>query len=373
MVSSAIPPDNPERAAARERGLRELHRAELLGEITRLRPTIAVTGTHGKTTTSSMLVHALRAVGMDPGYLVGGAVRSTGVERGLGRGGVARRRGRRVRPVAARAGARHRRADERRARPPHDLRLPARGRRDVPRVSRARRTGRGRVGPAGAAGSRARGCAARALRRRAGADARRLALRARRRRGRAHRAGRAQRGQRRRGADRGAARRRRPRGRGGGAARLPGRRPALRAARDDGRGRARGRRLRPPPDRGGGHAGRRPDARAAPGRGGLPAAPLLPHRAPGARVRRARWRPPTRWSCSTSTRRASGPRTSPASPACSWPRPPPTRPAAGPVAWLPGFEHALPYLRGRLGEGDLVLTLGAGDVDALGHALVAGV
>src|SRR6478735_5786119 len=70
VYSSAIAPDNPERTT----GAPELHRADLLGELTRLKPTIAVSGTHGKTTTTSMIVHALE----HPSYLVGGDVRSTG-------------------------------------------------------------------------------------------------------------------------------------------------------------------------------------------------------------------------------------------------------------------------------------------------------
>jgi UDP-N-acetylmuramate--alanine ligase len=82
VYSSAIGPENPERAVAK----RELHRADLLGELTRLKPTIAVSGTHGKTTTSSMLVHAMRGAGMDPSYLVGGEVRSTGANAGWGTG-----------------------------------------------------------------------------------------------------------------------------------------------------------------------------------------------------------------------------------------------------------------------------------------------
>jgi len=86
VVSSAVPPDNPERAIARERGQRELHRADLLAELTALKPTVAVTGTHGKTTTTSMLVHALIACGADPSYLVGGDVRSTGTNAAWGAG-----------------------------------------------------------------------------------------------------------------------------------------------------------------------------------------------------------------------------------------------------------------------------------------------
>jgi UDP-N-acetylmuramate--alanine ligase len=72
IYSSAVPDDNVERRAARERGLAERSRAELLSELTGLRRTVAVAGTHGKTTTASMLVHALRAAGLAPGWMVGG-------------------------------------------------------------------------------------------------------------------------------------------------------------------------------------------------------------------------------------------------------------------------------------------------------------
>jgi UDP-N-acetylmuramate--alanine ligase len=76
VYSSAVPATNPERVAARERGLRERPRAQLLAELTALKRTIAVAGTHGKTTTSSMLVHALRAApgADDPSWLVGAPV-----------------------------------------------------------------------------------------------------------------------------------------------------------------------------------------------------------------------------------------------------------------------------------------------------------
>jgi UDP-N-acetylmuramate--alanine ligase len=74
IYSSAVPTENPERVAARERGLRERPRAELLAELTALRRTIAVAGAHGKTTTSSMIVHVLREQGLDPSWLVGSSV-----------------------------------------------------------------------------------------------------------------------------------------------------------------------------------------------------------------------------------------------------------------------------------------------------------
>ena len=76
--SSAIPDANPELEEARERGLKVMERAELLAELTALRRTIAVAGAHGKTTTSSIVAHVLIETGHDPGYLIGGQLRSSG-------------------------------------------------------------------------------------------------------------------------------------------------------------------------------------------------------------------------------------------------------------------------------------------------------
>src|SRR4051794_15816509 len=86
VVSTAIDDENPELRAARERGQAVLHRGDLLGEVSRLKRTIAVAGTHGKTTTASMAAHALRETGRDPGFLIGGELRSAGTNAGWGEG-----------------------------------------------------------------------------------------------------------------------------------------------------------------------------------------------------------------------------------------------------------------------------------------------
>jgi UDP-N-acetylmuramate--alanine ligase len=79
VVSSAIRPDNPELVAARARGLRVLHRAAALASVMLGRRGVAVTGTHGKTTTTSMITTALRHCGADPGYVIGGILTETGL------------------------------------------------------------------------------------------------------------------------------------------------------------------------------------------------------------------------------------------------------------------------------------------------------
>jgi UDP-N-acetylmuramate--alanine ligase len=82
VYSTAIAADNPERLAAGT----ELHRADLLAQIAGLRRCLAVTGTHGKTTTSAMAVTALQGAGLDPSYVVGGELRSTHSNAGWGAG-----------------------------------------------------------------------------------------------------------------------------------------------------------------------------------------------------------------------------------------------------------------------------------------------
>jgi UDP-N-acetylmuramate--alanine ligase len=74
VVSSAIGADNPELALARERGVEPIHRGELLAQLCAEKRLIAVAGTHGKTTTTAMIVWALRGLGEDPAFFVGGEV-----------------------------------------------------------------------------------------------------------------------------------------------------------------------------------------------------------------------------------------------------------------------------------------------------------
>ena len=79
VLSSAIRADNPELAEATRRGMRILHRAAALASVMAGRRVIAVAGTHGKTTTTSMLTTVLRECGADPGYVIGGILTETGL------------------------------------------------------------------------------------------------------------------------------------------------------------------------------------------------------------------------------------------------------------------------------------------------------
>ncbi len=78
VISTAILENNPELIEARRRGLEIWHRAQMLAHLGVGLDTLAVAGTHGKTTTSSMLASALDALGADPTFLIGGIVRAYG-------------------------------------------------------------------------------------------------------------------------------------------------------------------------------------------------------------------------------------------------------------------------------------------------------
>jgi UDP-N-acetylmuramate--alanine ligase len=86
VVSSAVDRHNPEVAAARKRLLPVVRRAEMLGELMRLKWSIAVGGTHGKTTTTSLIAALLDAAGMDPTVINGGIINAWGSNARLGKG-----------------------------------------------------------------------------------------------------------------------------------------------------------------------------------------------------------------------------------------------------------------------------------------------
>jgi UDP-N-acetylmuramate--alanine ligase len=86
VVSTAIPEQNPELVAGRAAGAAVLHRGDLLGELSKTKRTIAVGGTHGKTTTASMAALALLRCGREPAFLIGGELRAAGTNASWGEG-----------------------------------------------------------------------------------------------------------------------------------------------------------------------------------------------------------------------------------------------------------------------------------------------
>ena len=112
----------PRGRRARELGVPVFTRAEALRAMVATRRTIAVAGSHGKTTTSSMLALVLREAGWHPSFVIGGDLNEVGTNAVVGRRRVARRRGRRERRHVPRARPRRRGRHQRRARPPRPLR-----------------------------------------------------------------------------------------------------------------------------------------------------------------------------------------------------------------------------------------------------------
>ena len=93
VTSTAVGTNNIEVQAAVDAGIPVIPRAEMLGELMRFRQGIAVAGTHGKTTTTSLIAAVLAAANLDPTFLVGGLVKSVSGNARLGSGRLAYRRG----------------------------------------------------------------------------------------------------------------------------------------------------------------------------------------------------------------------------------------------------------------------------------------
>ncbi len=362
----------PRRASA---ACAERPRAELLAELTALRRTIAVAGTHGKTTTASMLVHALRGAGLEPGWLVGGPVGGGLANAELGRAAS----GSSSRPTSRTARCsslerRDRAADERRARPPRDVRArwPSCARRfreflagpreavvwDRPELLELR-DGRA-VWPYDARASST--LDARAGRASRGDGARGARWRCRARTTRSTPPARCE-----------AARWRAPTPSGGDRRRWRGfarRRAALSAARRE-RRRARACTTTTPTTRPRSPRRSRPRARSRTS-AWSPSSSRTCTRAP--RCSRAssgaRWRSPTSSPCSTSTRRASAPRIIPGVSGLLIAEAAADAAAGRPVYWLPTLRRRRARAARAAGRGRLCVVMGAGDVDELGRELV---
>lgn len=86
VISTAVSDDNPEVIAARERNIPVVPRAQMLAELMRLKQGIAIAGTHGKTTTTSLVASILAEGGMDPTFVIGGRLTAAGANARLGKG-----------------------------------------------------------------------------------------------------------------------------------------------------------------------------------------------------------------------------------------------------------------------------------------------
>lgn len=86
VISTAIPTDNPEVLAAKEKGIPVIRRAEMLAELMRIKYSVAVSGSHGKTTTTSMIGTVLEKAGLDPTLVVGGRLKGLGTGAKIGQG-----------------------------------------------------------------------------------------------------------------------------------------------------------------------------------------------------------------------------------------------------------------------------------------------